>query len=199
MRWRRTDSDLFSAIRSGDILLHHPYDSFNASVERFIREAANDPKTLSIKMTVYRVGDDTPFVRSLIAAAEAGKQVACVIELNARFDEERNLHWSRQLEHVGAHVMFGVTGLKTHSKVALVVRNEDGVIRSYAHIGTGNYHTRTAKLYEDIGLLTANPVITGDVVALFHFLTGRSRTPVVPDAARGAAAHADAFRRAGRG
>jgi polyphosphate kinase len=171
------DSDIFSAIRSADILLHHPYESFYASVERFIREAADDPQTLSIKMTVYRVGDDTPFVRSLIAAAEAGKQVACVIELNARFDEERNLHWSRELELVGAHVMFGVTGLKTHSKVALVVRNEDGVIRSYAHIGTGNYHTRTAKLYEDVGLLTADPVITGDVVSLFHYLTGRSRTP----------------------
>ena len=171
------DSDIFSAIRSADILLHHPYESFYASVERFIREAADDTQTLSIKMTVYRVGDDTPFVRSLIAAAEAGKQVACVIELNARFDEERNLHWSRELERVGAHVMFGVTGLKTHSKVALVVRNEDGVIRSYAHIGTGNYHTRTAKLYEDVGLLTADPVITGDVVSLFHYLTGRSRTP----------------------
>jgi polyphosphate kinase len=171
------ESDIFSAIRSADILLHHPYESFYASVERFIREAADDPQTLSIKMTVYRVGDDTPFVRSLIAAAEAGKQVACVIELNARFDEERNLHWSRELERVGAHVMFGVTGLKTHSKVALVVRNEDGVIRSYAHIGTGNYHTRTAKLYEDVGLLTADPAITGDVVSLFHYLTGRSRTP----------------------
>jgi polyphosphate kinase len=171
------ESDIFSAIRSADILLHHPYESFYASVERFIREAADDPQTLSIKMTVYRVGDDTPFVRSLIAAAEAGKQVACVIELNARFDEERNLHWSRELERVGAHVMFGVTGLKTHSKVALVVRREDGVIRSYAHIGTGNYHTRTAKLYEDVGLLTADPAITGDVVSLFHYLTGRSRTP----------------------
>jgi polyphosphate kinase len=171
------ESDIFSAIRSADILLHHPYESFYASVERFIREAADDPQTLSIKMTVYRVGDDTPFVRSLIAAAEAGKQVACVIELNARFDEERNLHWSRELERVGAHVMFGVTGLKTHSKVALVVRNEDGVIRSYAPIGTGNYHTRTAKLYEDVGLLTADPAITGDVVSLFHYLTGRSRTP----------------------
>jgi polyphosphate kinase len=175
------DSDIFSAIRGADILLHHPYESFYASVERFIREAADDPQTLSIKMTVYRVGDDTPFVRSLIAAAEAGKQVACVIELNARFDEERNLHWSRELERVGAHVMFGVTGLKTHSKVALVVRNEDGIIRSYAHIGTGNYHTRTAKLYEDVGLLTADPVITGDVVSLFHYLTGRSRTPSFPE------------------
>ena len=111
-------------------------------------------------MTVYRVGDDTPFVQSLIRAAEAGKQVACVIELNARFDEERNLHWSRELEKVGAHVMFGVTGLKTHSKTALVVRNEDDGMRCYAHVATGNYHTRTARLYEDVGLLTANPAIT---------------------------------------
>jgi polyphosphate kinase len=171
------DGDIFSAIRAGDILLHHPYDSFNAGVERFIREAADDPLTVSIKMTVYRVGDDTPFVQSLIRAAEAGKQVACVIELNARFDEERNLHWSRQLEDVGAHVMFGVTGLKTHSKAALVVRKEDSGMRCYAHIATGNYHTRTARLYEDVGLLTADPVVTSDVVTLFHFLTGRSRTP----------------------
>jgi polyphosphate kinase len=171
------EGDIFSAIRAGDVLLHHPYDSFDASVERFIREAADDPMTVSIKMTAYRVGDDTPFVRSLIRAAEAGKQVACVIELNARFDEERNLHWSRELEKVGAHVVFGVSGLKTHSKAALVVRQEDSGVRCYAHVATGNYHTRTARLYEDLGLLTANPAITDDVVTLFHFLTGRSRTP----------------------
>ena len=171
------DGDIFSAIRAGDVLLHHPYESFYASVERFIHEAADDPLTVSIKMTVYRVGDDTPFVQSLIRAAEAGKQVACVIELNARFDEERNLHWSRELEKVGAHVVFGVSGLKTHSKAALVIRQEEGGIRAYAHIGTGNYHARTARLYEDVGLLTANPAVTRDVVTLFHFLTGRSRTP----------------------
>jgi polyphosphate kinase len=171
------DGDIFAAIRAGDILLHQPYDSFYAGVERFIRLAADDPQTVSIKMTVYRVGDDTPFVQSLIRAAEAGKQVACVIELNARFDEERNLHWSRELEKVGAHVMFGVTGLKTHSKTALVVRIEEAGMRCYAHIATGNYHTRTARLYEDVGLLTADPTITGDIVNLFHFLTGRSRTP----------------------
>ncbi len=171
------DGDIFSAIRAGDILLHHPYESFYASVERFIREAADDPQTVSIKMTVYRVGDDTPFVQSLIRAAEAGKQVACVIELNARFDEERNLHWSRELEKVGAHVVFGVAGLKTHSKAALVIRQEESGIRAYAHIGTGNYHARTARLYEDVGLLTADPAVTRDVVTLFHFLTGRSRTP----------------------
>ncbi len=172
-----SDGDIFTAIRHGDILLHQPYDSFYAGVERFIREAADDPQTVSIKMTVYRVGDDTPFVQSLIRAAEAGKQVACVIELNARFDEERNLHWSRELEKVGAHVVFGLTGLKTHSKTALVVRKEEGGIRCYAHVATGNYHTRTARLYEDVGLLTADPAVTGDVVTLFHFLTGRSRTP----------------------
>ena len=174
------DGDIFGAIRNGDILLHQPYDSFYAGVERFIREAADDPLTVSIKMTVYRVGDDTPFVQSLIRAAEAGKQVACVIELNARFDEERNLHWSRELEKVGAHVGFGVSGLKTHSKTALVVRQEEAGIRCYAHIATGNYHTRTARSYEDVGLLTANPAITNDVVTLFHFLTGRSRTPPFP-------------------
>jgi polyphosphate kinase len=171
------EADIFAAIRAGDILLHQPYDSFYAGVERFIREAANDPQTVSIKMTVYRVGDDTPFVQSLIRAAEAGKQVACVIELNARFDEERNLHWSRELEKVGAHVVFGVTGLKTHSKTALVVRKEESGVRCYAHVATGNYHVRTAKLYEDVGLLTADPVVTGDVVTLFHYLTGRARSP----------------------
>ena len=169
--------EIFSAMRTGDILLHHPYDSFYSGVERFISEAADDPLTVSIKMTVYRVGDDTPFVQSLIRAAEAGKQVACVIELNARFDEERNLHWSRELEKVGAHVVFGVSGLKTHSKTALVVRKEDTGMRCYAHIATGNYHTRTARVYEDVGLLTCDPVITNDIVTLFHFLTGRSRTP----------------------
>jgi polyphosphate kinase len=174
------EKDIFSAIRAADILLHQPYDSFYAGVERFIREAADDPQTVSIKMTVYRVGDDTPFVRSLIRAAEAGKQVACVIELNARFDEARNLHWSRELEKVGAHVIFGVTGLKTHSKAALVVRKEEGSVRCYAHVATGNYHTRTARLYEDVGLLTAKPAVTRDVVNLFHFLTGRSRTPSFP-------------------
>jgi polyphosphate kinase len=171
------DADIFLAIRHHDIMLHQPYDSFYAGVERFIREAADDPQTVSIKMTVYRVGDDTPFVQSLIRAAESGKQVACVIELSARFDEERNLHWSRELEKVGAHVVFGVTGLKTHSKTALVVRKEEKGVRCYAHIATGNYHTRTARLYEDVGLLTADPDITSDVVTLFHFLTGRSRTP----------------------
>ena len=173
----QVESDIFTAIRRGDVLIHQPYDSFDAGVERFIREAADDPQTVSIKMTVYRVGDDTPFVQSLIRAAEAGKQVACVIELNARFDEARNLHWSRELEKVGAHVVFGLSGLKTHAKTALVVRQEGDGVRCYAHLATGNYHSRTARLYEDVGLLTADPRVTDDVVTLFHFLTGRSRTP----------------------
>jgi polyphosphate kinase len=169
--------DIFAAIQAGDILLHHPYDSFDMSVEDFISDAADDPQTVAIKMTVYRVGDDTPFVRSLIRAAEAGKQVACVIELKARFDEARNLVWAQELEKVGAHVTYGVLGLKTHTKVALVVRKEGHELRCYAHIATGNYHVKTARLYTDVGLLTCDPVLTGDVVNLFHYLTGRSRSP----------------------
>ncbi len=169
--------DIYAAIRSGDLLLHHPYESFDMSVEDFISDAAVDPHAVAIKMTVYRVGDDTPFVRSLINAAEAGKQVACVIELKARFDEARNLLWAEELQKAGAHVTYGVMGLKTHTKVALVVRKEGHDLRCYAHIGTGNYHVKTARLYTDVGLLTCDPVITADVVNLFHYLTGCSRTP----------------------
>jgi polyphosphate kinase len=172
-------SAIFAAIRAGDILVHHPYDSFDASVEHFIHAAADDPQTVSIKMTAYRIGDDTPFVKSLIRAAEAGKQVACVMELKARFDEERNLHWAAELERVGAHVTFGVAGLKTHGKTALVVRQEDGGLRCYAHIGTGNYHVKTARLYADFGLLTCDPAITRDAVNLFHYLTGHAVAPQI--------------------
>lgn len=168
---------LFDAIQAGDLLVHHPYESFDDTVERFISDAAADARTIAIKMTVYRVGDDTPFVRSLIKAAEAGKQVACVIELKARFDEARNLHWATELERAGAHVTVGDVSLKTHAKVALVVRKESGGLRSYAHIGTGNYHVRTARLYTDVGLLTCDPALTADVVNLFHHLTGRSDAP----------------------
>jgi polyphosphate kinase len=170
-------ASMFAAIQSADILVHHPYDSFDASVEHFISTAADDPHTVSIKMTAYRIGDDTPFVRSLIRAAELGKQVACVMEIKARFDEERNLHWAAELERVGAHVTFGVRGLKTHGKTALVVRQEAGGLRCYAHIGTGNYHVKTARLYADFGLFTCNPAITRDVVNLFHYLTGHARQP----------------------
>ena len=169
--------DIFDSIRDGDVLVHHPYESFDESVERFISTAASDARTVAIKMTVYRVGDDTPFVRSLIKAAEAGKQVACVIELKARFDEARNLHWAAELERAGAHVTVGNVNLKTHAKVALVVRQETDGLRSYAHIGTGNYHVRTARMYTDVGLLTCDPVVTTDVVRLFHQLTGHSSAP----------------------
>jgi len=170
--------DIFAAVRAGDILVHHPYDSFEDTVERFIAAAASDPETVAVKMTAYRIGDDTPFVKSLVKAAEAGKQVACVIEIKARFDEERNLHWAAELERAGAHVTFGVQGLKTHAKLALVVRKEAGGLRSYVHIGTGNYHVRTARLYADVGVFTCNPAITRDAVNLFHYLTGHSQAPV---------------------
>ena len=170
--------DIFAAMRAGDVLVHHPYESFDDSVEHFIATAAEDPETVAVKMTAYRIGDDTPFVKSLIKAAEGGKQVACVIEIKARFDEERNLHWASELERVGAHVTFGVPNLKTHGKLALVVRKEASGLRSYVHIGTGNYHVRTAKLYADFGLFTCSPAIASDVISLFHYLTGHSQAPV---------------------
>jgi polyphosphate kinase len=173
----KNSHDVFAAIRAADVLVHHPYESFEDSVERFIAAAADDPETVAVKMTAYRIGDDTPFVKSLVKAAEGGKQVACVIEIKARFDEERNLHWAAELERAGAHVAFGVQGLKTHAKVALVVRKEASGLRSYAHIGTGNYHARTAHLYADVGLFTCNRQITNDAVSLFHYLTGHSQAP----------------------
>jgi polyphosphate kinase len=171
--------DVFAAIRAADVLVHHPYESFEDSVEHFIATAAADPETVAVKMTAYRIGDDTPFVKSLVKAAEGGKQVACVIEIKARFDEERNLHWAAELERAGAHVTFGVQGLKTHAKLALVVRKEASGLRSYVHIGTGNYHVHTARLYADLGLFTCNPRITQDVVNLFHYLTGHSHAPAI--------------------
>ena len=147
-------ANIFSAIRPGDLLVHHPYESFNASVERFINAAADDPKVLAIKMTVYRTGDESPFIRTLIRAAEAGKQVVCLVELKARFDEERNILLAHALEEAGVHVVYGVVGLKTHTKTTLVVRQDPDGIRCYAHIGTGNYHVQTARLYTDLGLFT---------------------------------------------
>jgi polyphosphate kinase len=168
---------LFRAINAGDVLVHHPYDSFDATVEHFIGSAADDPQTVAIKMTAYRIGDDTPFVKSLIRAAELGKQVACIMEIKARFDEERNLHWAAELERAGAHVTFGISGLKTHAKTALVVRKEGGGLRCYVHIGTGNYHVKTARLYADAGLFTCDPRITNDIVNLFHYLTGHADQP----------------------
>ena len=168
------DSDIFSLIRAGDMLLHHPYESFNQSVQRFVEAAATDPKVLAIKMTVYRTGDDSPFIHTLIRAAEARKQVVCLVELKARFDEERNILLAQSLEKAGVHVVYGMVGFKTHTKTTLVVRQDPDGIRCYAHIGTGNYNVSTAKLYTDLGLLTCNPAITEDLVELFHFLTGRS-------------------------
>jgi len=169
------ESDIFAAIRQGDLLVHHPYECFHSSVERFIEQAANDPKVLCIKQSLYRTSGDSPFVSSLIRAAEAGKQVAVLVELRARFDEARNILWARKLEDAGVHVAYGVVGLKTHTKTALVVRQEQGGIRCYGHIGTGNYNSKTARLYEDFGLLTCDPEITDDLTSLFNYMTGRSR------------------------
>ncbi len=168
------ETDIFTVIRNGDLLLHHPYESFSASVERFVRTAATDPKVLAIKMTVYRTGDDSPFIRTLIQAAEAGKQVVCLVELKARFDEEQNIFWAHALEEAGVHVVYGILGLKTHTKAALVVRQDPDGLRCYSHIGSGNYHVQTARLYTDLGLFTCNPDINEDLVELFHYLTGRS-------------------------
>lgn len=171
---RDSNQDIFSLIRGADILLHHPYDDFTSSVEQFVRAAVEDPKVLAVKMTLYRTSDDSPFIRLLLRAAEEGKQVVCLVELKARFDEERNIYWAQVMEKAGIHVVYGLVGLKTHAKVALVIREEAEGLRCYAHIGTGNYHSQTARLYTDLGLLTCNPELTEDLVELFNFLTGRS-------------------------
>ncbi|HZL35878.1 MAG TPA: polyphosphate kinase 1 [Tepidisphaeraceae bacterium] len=168
------ETDIFGVIRNGDVLVHLPYESFTASIERFVKAAAADPKVLAIKMTLYRTGEDSPFISTLIRAAEARKQVVCLVELKARFDEERNIHSANALEKAGVHVVYGIVGLKTHCKACLVVRQDPDGIRCYAHIGTGNYNPGTARLYTDLGLLTCDPAITNDVVELFHYLTGRS-------------------------
>jgi polyphosphate kinase len=167
--------NFFSEIRKGDILLHHPYESFSTSVEEFIRQASVDPKVLAIKLTLYRTTKDSSIIHSLIRAAERGKQVAALVELKARFDEEANIEWARELEKAGVHVVYGLVGLKTHTKTTLVVREESSGMRRYCHIGTGNYNPKTARLYEDIGLLTCDPDIGADLTQLFNYLTGFAR------------------------
>ncbi|HSM80420.1 MAG TPA: polyphosphate kinase 1 [Nodosilinea sp.] len=167
--------NIFTILREGDVLVHHPYESFKASVLEFIRQAANDPKVLAIKITLYRTSGDSPIVKALIAAAENRKQVVALVELKARFDEANNIEWAKKLEDAGVHVVYGIVGLKTHTKTTLVVREEGDEIRRYVHIGTGNYNPKTSKLYTDLGLLSCQEELGADLTDLFNFLTGYSR------------------------
>jgi polyphosphate kinase len=166
---------MFSVIHAGDVLVHHPYDSFATSVERFVEQAVEDPDVLAIKMTVYRTSDDTPLVPALVRATERGKQAVCLVEVKARGDERANIHWARAMEEAGVHVVYGHPALKTHAKCLLVVRREGDGARHYVHIGTGNYHPTTARLYTDFGLFTDDEQICSDVADMFNFLTGYAR------------------------
>lgn len=168
-------ADMFAEIQRGDILVHHPYDSFTTSVERFVEQAVSDPDVLAIKQTVYRTSDDTPLIPALIRATEKGKQAVCLVELKARFDERANIIWARELEEAGVHVVYGHPSLKTHAKAILIVRREGDGVRHYVHVGTGNYHPNTARLYTDFGLFTCNESIGNDVADMFNFLTGFAR------------------------
>ncbi|HET6831094.1 MAG TPA: polyphosphate kinase 1 [Solirubrobacterales bacterium] len=167
--------DLLAAIREGDILVHHPYDSFQTSVEAFVDQAVNDPDVLAIKQTVYRTSDDSPLVPALITASELGKQAVCMVELKARFDEQANIRWAKKLEQAGVHVVYGIPALKTHAKCILIARREGDGVRHYAHIGTVNYNPKTARLYTDLGIFTADPEVCSDIAEMFNYLTGYAR------------------------
>ena len=170
-----TKSDVFKLLRKEDILLHHPYDLFKTSVEEFVNRAADDPLVMAIKITLYRVSNDSPIIKALMRAAENGKEIMTLVELKARFDEDNNIQWAKQLEQAGIHVVYGIIGFKTHTKIALIVRKEKGRLRNYFHIGTGNYNSNTSKFYTDIGLLSTDPEIATDLLELFNYLSGFSK------------------------